>query len=370
MKPKKNIFIRPRKDRGNRWEVDARLPAGSSPARIRKMFETEEEAHAFAAELAPRLSSVEPIRDQSLTLGQAFERYFESKARKRSLKEDRRIAEHLKAAFGEKTRLRDITSSRIAAYKAKRLAAKSERRKDEDGKARPLGAASINRPLALLRHLLTLACEEWECIPKVPVIKLEKEAEGRVRWLEPDEEARLDAACKESQTKHLHNVVTVLKETGMRPGECLGLTWDRVDLSRGVLRLEITKSGKRREIAMRQVVYNILSAMPTKSGRVWPTGSIRTAFETAVERAKLDAPFVLYDCRHHFASWFMMRGGDLLALSKILGHATVQMTQKYAHLSPAHLRGQMEKTSGASGNQLWEPEGGRVLVSTGAGGGS
>jgi len=40
------------------------------------------------------------------------------------------------------------------------------------------------------------------------------------------------------------------------------------------------------------------------------------------------------DCRHHFASWFMMRGGNLLALSKILGHAKVSMTEKYAHLAP------------------------------------
>jgi site-specific recombinase XerD len=54
--------------------------------------------------------------------------------------------------------------------------------------------------------------------------------------------------------------------------------------------------------------------------------------------------FRFHDCRHHFASWYMMRGGDLYSLSKILGHSKVSMTEKYAHLAPDHLRAQMAKT--------------------------
>jgi len=72
-----------------------------------------------------------------------------------------------------------------------------------------------------------------------------------------------------------------------------------------------------------------------------------------VKRAKLeDGHF--HDCRHHFASWFMMRGGNLLALSKILGHANVSVTEKYAHLA---LITSDRKSPGpsASWNQLLEP---------------
>jgi integrase len=123
----------------------------------------------------------------------------------------------------------------------------------------------------------------------VPRIKLEREPEGRIKWLEPDEEARLLAACKGSENPHLLPVVTIALETGMRHGEIMGMTWERVDLSRGVIRLEVTKSGKRREVPMRQVVYNVLAARSgPREGRVWPEQSIRTAWETAVERAKLD----------------------------------------------------------------------------------
>ena len=282
--------------------------------------------------------------DPTMTLGRAFERYFRLKARKRSLADDRRIAEHLKDAFGKDTRLKDLTAGRISAYRERRLSAMSMRRKDAEGNPTPLSAASINRPLALLRHLLRLARDEWGVLTEVPRIKLEREPEGRIKWLEPDEEARLLSACADSDNPHLLPIVTVALESGMRYSEIMGMEWERVDLSRGVIRLERTKSGRRREVPMRQAVYDVLVSLSgPRQGRVWPEQSIRTAWETAVERAKLD-DWRFHDCRHHFASWFMMRGGNLLALSKILGHAKVSMTEKYAHLAPDHLRAEIART--------------------------
>jgi integrase len=84
-------------------------------------------------------------------------------------------------------------------------------------------------------------------------------------------------------------------------------------------------------------------------GRVFRTESIRTGFDNAVERAGLEG-FHFHDLRHHFASWFMMRGGNLQELREILGHADLKMTMRYAHLSPAHLRTAMLRTdrNGAS----------------------
>lgn len=95
---------------------------------------------------------------------------------------------------------------------------------------------------------------------------------------------------------------------------------------------------------MRQLVYDVLASLPgPREGRVWPAGDIRTAFENAVAEAKLD-DFHFHDCRHHFASWFVMRGGSLQALKEILGHATLAMTMRYAHLAPEHLRSEVVKT--------------------------
>ena len=90
---------------------------------------------------------------------------------------------------------------------------------------------------------------------------------------------------------------------------------------------------------MQQAVYEVLAALPgSREGRVWPTGDVRTAFENAVEAARLDRlqePFTLHGCRHHFASWFVMRGGSLPALQRLLGHATLAMTMRYAHWRPS-----------------------------------
>lgn len=65
-----------------------------------------------------------------------------------------------------------------------------------------------------------------------------------------------------------------------------------------------------------------------------------------MEEAGLE-DFTFHDCRHHFASWFVMRGGSLQALKEILGHRDVKMTMRYAHLSPGYLRTEIEKTAGA-----------------------
>jgi integrase len=175
---------------------------------------------------------------------------------------------------------------------------------------------------------------------------LQDEPEGRVRWLERDEEARLLAACSKSKNLELVAVVSIAMETGMRRGELLGLTWDRIDLSRGVIRLggKDTKSGKGREIPMRQSVYNILAGVPgPREGRVFKTRSVRTAFENAVAEAKID-DLHFHDLRHHFASQFVMRGGSLPALQKILGHADLKMTLRYAHLAPQYLRDEIART--------------------------
>lgn len=146
------------------------------------------------------------------------------------------------------------------------------------------------------------------------LIDRSSEPEGRIKWLEPGEEKALRAACAKSPNKNLAAIVSVALETGMRHGEIMGLTWDRIDMTRGVIRLERMKSGRRREVPMRQSVYNLLAARPEpREGRLWPDRSIRRAFETAVAAAKLD-DLTFHDLRHHFASWFMMRDGSLQGL--------------------------------------------------------
>jgi integrase len=334
----------------------------------------EQARDALAARILERdLPTPGPALTSTMTFGQAVARYLVVKQSKKSIHHDAGHLARLTRALGADLPLVDLTAGRISAYKEARQAATVRR----DGVPVPVAPATVNRELACLRTLLKLAAEEWDALPKVPRIRLEKEPEGRIRWLEADEEARLLAACRTSRNPHLAPVVTLAIETGMRFGEIMGLTWENsIDLTRGVIRLEHTKSGRRREIPMRQAVYDLLAALPVKSGRLWPVARTRKgtphpaavapkparmnkAFLNAVDAAGLVA-LTFHDLRHHFASWFVMRGGTLQALREILGHKDLSLTLRYAHLSPGHLRSEIERTAGTISTRSAH----RVLEST------
>ena len=84
----------------------------------------------------------------------------------------------------------------------------------------------------------------------VPKIRLEKEPQGRLRWLTPEEAGKLLKKCRTQKNPNLADLAELALYTGMRQGELLGLTWDRVDRARGVVLLERTKSGRRREVPL------------------------------------------------------------------------------------------------------------------------
>jgi integrase len=177
----------------------------------------------------------------------------------------------------------------------------------------------------------------------VPRIKLERESEGRLRWLTPEEATRLLDACRESRNADLADLVEFALFTGMRRGEVLGLTWERVDRATGVVRLDSTstKSGRRREVPLNGRADAVLARRGSKSaGLVFGTrrwDHFRTAWDLAVGRAKL-IDFHFHDLRHTFASWAVQRGATLQEVKDLLGHSSLAMTLRYGHLAPEHLR--------------------------------
>ena len=277
-------------------------------------------------------------RDAGITLAAAAERYLGLKVRKRTIAEDKRTLEHLKAAFGAKTLLAEITAERISEYKAERLAATRKIGEME----KPLSAAAVNRPLAILRHLLRLARDEWDVLDEVPKIRTEKEPQGRLRWLTHEEATNLLVACRKSKNKALPDLAEFSMFTGVRRGEALGLTWDRVDRARGVIRLELTKSGHRREVPLSSNADAVLARRwrPEAKGYVFGSrnwNSFRSAWEAALDAAGIQS-FRFHDLRHTFASWLVQRGRTLKEVQEALGHQTISMTMRYSHLAPDHLR--------------------------------
>jgi Phage integrase family len=121
--------------------------------------------------------------------------------------------------------------------------------------------------------------------------------------------------------------------TGLRRGEVLDLTWERVDRARGVIVLDVTKSGKRREVPLNSRADAVLARRGSKSsGLVFGTRKwdrFRSAWECAVDRAKL-VDFHFHDLRHTFASWAVQRGARLQEVKDLLGHHSLAMTLRFS----------------------------------------
>jgi len=116
-----------------------------------------------------------------------------------------------------------------------------------------------------------------------------------------------------------------------------------------VVLLEVTKSGRRREVPLVDEADGVLRRRgPQAVGLVFGTSSwpsFRAYWEAAVQAAKL-VNFHFHDLRHTFASWAIQRGATLPELKDLLGHSSIAMVMRYAHLSPEHLRSAVGRLSG------------------------
>jgi integrase len=135
----------------------------------------------------------------------------------------------------------------------------------------------------------------------------------------------------------------------MRKAKILGLTWERIDLASSRITLYDTKNGRPRGVPVNRAVYDALIALQPDSakrtGSLFRSRKIRTAFEKALERAELKN-MRFHDLRHTAASHLVMRGAALKEVQEILGHRTFAMTLRYAHLSPSHLRSAVDRLDG------------------------
>jgi len=261
--------------------------------------------------------------------------------------------------------LRHFNTRLIEAYQSKCIS---------DGKA----PATVNRRLATIKHMFTKAVEwemvEEEILKKVRRVKLLPENNRRLRYLSRVECQALADAC----APHLRPIVVTALNTGMRKEEILSLEWEKnIDLKHGFILLERTKNGDRREIPINSTLRETLQGLVRhiKSPYVFTDGAgnrfkdIKKSFATAIKEATVDRctecnfegqkgeekkpgqcpecgakmvrrkgikDFRFHDLRHTFASHLVMSGVDITTVKELLGHKTLAMTLRYAHLAPAH----------------------------------
>lgn len=132
--------------------------------------------------------------------------------------------------------------------------------------------------------------------------------------------------------------------TGMRRGEILRVDWRDIDLGNNIIHIYESKSGYKREVPIAPTLKQILLRMnPQQSGKVFnlSTKQIEFDFNHALKQTGIKG-ICFHSCRHAFASHFMMSGGSITDLQRILGHSDLKLTQRYAHLSPTYLRKSIE----------------------------
>jgi integrase len=323
----------------SRWLVEIRYPDGS---RLRRRLRREREAlRLWASEQAKIDNGTwDEHAARNITVAAALEQYRGySEVQHRShntyfLPSLTLWEQHL----GPHTQLSKVSSQQIEAFKLNR--------------AQKVARSTADKDLAVLKAFFNW-CIAHRLAASNPVrrVKLFHEDNSRLRYLTREEYDRLIEHAKTvDSSPYLQEKIVLAVHTGLRRGSLFHLRWDQVDLANNVCRIPRTKNGRPLSLPLNATAKRTLEALhadrnpespwvfPHKSGRKagQPVEDIKNGFHAALEAAEIQ-DFTWHDLRHTFASWLIMRGASLRSVAELLGHQSLKMTMRYAHLSPAYL---------------------------------
>ncbi|MEI2415486.1 tyrosine-type recombinase/integrase [Orrella sp. JC864] len=279
---------------------------------------------------------------------------------------DRVLRHHLTPFFGDKP-LSKITSEDIGRYKAHRLkqvvqAGGDQRSKDRKAKTegRTVAPGTVNRELATLSHLLTIATDKGWLTTARPKIEKLADGSGRIVYLTAPQVQKLLEAAKESDNPQLYPFVLIAVSTGMRKGEVLRIRKEHIDIDRRMIYIPKAKAGAREQpiTATLAAFLGDYLARSVPKGTPWlfpasrasksgHTVALEKPFRAAVARAGLDpAQVVRHTLRHTAVSHLVQAGVDLPTVQRVSGHKTLAMVARYAHQDGAHVQAAMDKLDG------------------------
>ena len=251
--------------------------------------------------------------------------------------------------------------------------------------ARGLSASTAVRHFNVMHHMMGKAASIWSKetgLDRNPADQVEvrrpddsrdrylsaKELQGLMRALD---EKKLRKGTKDlNRTIHRMRVIVLLAvTTGMRASEIWGLLWTDIMYAEGLIAVRAKlKGGKMRYVPMPSelawelqafsdaahndqrfpVAKDNLRVFPLKGGTAGGRRRLEGSFDDLLERAGIH-DFRFHDLRHTFASHFMMNGGDLYELAKILGHSNIKMTERYSALGRQYIG-----RTGSAAREMWK----------------
>lgn len=201
-----------------------------------------------------------------------------------------------------------------------------------------VSVATVNHETRYLRAVFSELIRLDQYAGKNPLVNIRTfaEAERELSFLTSEQIAVLLAECDKSSNNHCGPVARLCLATGARWSEAndlpvTGLFEDRVVFSG-------TKNGRVRVIPIKPAFSAYLRGLAFPVGNRLFSGC-KGAFRKAVERSGIELPDgqLTHVLRHTFASHFLINGGDILALQRILGHSDLKITMRYAHLAPDYM---------------------------------
>lgn len=353
-----SIYIRKTKEGKIRYCLDYYNADGHRIQKVVKYAESWEEAEAALKDAAVKeyclKNGIEP-KPRNIRFREFSRLYWEThvKVNRRGWQSETGRMENLRAVFGDMD-LREIRPMDVERFKLSRIKAGNKE-------------STVNRYLALLKHLFSVAIREGYA-SKNPVkeIKLYSEKERKERVLSLEEEARLLKASPD----YLRPMLITAIHSGLRRSEIMNLEWSNVNIEarRIGVEAESAKSGRRRSVPLNALLHAALLAQKARNGKgpyVFPnenTGKPYTTLAKVFKRTCKDAKIeglTFHSLRHCFASRLLEDGTSIEIVKSLLGHHSVTITERYCHSSEEAKRRAVELLAGKSAE---EAENGDILL--------
>lgn len=330
----------------NTWWIDFRF--NGRRYRKRSPENTRAGAQAFETVLRQKVArgeSIEPERSETILeenkrfadyIGEWLKVYAKPNNKPSTLRaKENIIRTHLLPFFGEMA-LREVTNIQVERFKAL---------KNSEGAA----PKTVNNFLSVLRTCLSSA-NEWGYINSLPRFTWLKVPPQKFDFLSEDEANHF---LRQSHGSSWYLMILCALRTGMRLGELCGLDWEDVDLVKGLITVRRSlvegvmgspKNNRIRHIPISKDLLTEFQQHRLNTGLVFKrsNGEMMNVIYAwrGLQEACLQAnirSFGWHTLRHTFASHLVMKGVPIRAVQALMGHSTIQMTERYSHLAPSSL---------------------------------